>query len=29
VRPLIAGVSQAERHHGGDGALYIALKRRR
>jgi DNA-nicking Smr family endonuclease len=29
VRPLIAGVSQAERHHGGEGALYIALKRRR
>lgn len=28
VRPLIAGVSQAERRHGGDGALYIALKRR-
>lgn len=29
VRPLIAGFSPAERHHGGDGALYIALKRRR
>jgi DNA-nicking Smr family endonuclease len=28
VRPLIAGVSSAARHHGGDGALYIALKRR-
>ena len=28
VRPLIAGFSPAERHHGGDGALYIALKRR-
>jgi DNA-nicking Smr family endonuclease len=28
VRPLIAGVSPAARHHGGDGALYIALKRR-
>ena len=29
VRPLIAGFSSAERHHGGEGALYIALKRRR
>lgn len=29
VRPLIAGVSPAERKHGGEGALYIALKRRR
>jgi len=29
VRSLIAGVSPAERHHGGEGALYIALKRRR
>ncbi len=29
VRPLIAGFSPAERHHGGEGALYIALKRRR
>jgi len=28
VRPLIAGVSQADRRHGGAGALYIALKRR-
>ena len=28
VRPIIAGVSQAARHHGGEGALYIALKRR-
>jgi DNA-nicking Smr family endonuclease len=28
VRPLIAGVSQADRRHGGDGALYVALKRR-
>ena len=28
VRPLIAGVSQAERRHGGAGALYVALKRR-
>jgi DNA-nicking Smr family endonuclease len=29
VRPLIAGVSPAARHHGGEGALYIALKRRK
>jgi DNA-nicking Smr family endonuclease len=29
VRPLIAGFSPAERHHGGEGALYIALKRKR
>jgi DNA-nicking Smr family endonuclease len=29
VRPLIAGFSPAERHHGGEGALYIALKRRK
>jgi DNA-nicking Smr family endonuclease len=29
VRPLIAGVSPAERRHGGEGALYIALKRNR
>ncbi len=29
VRPLIAGFSPAERRHGGKGALYIALKRRR
>lgn len=28
VRPMIAGVSVAERRHGGEGALYIALKRR-
>ena len=27
VRPLIAGVSPAERRHGGEGALYVALKR--
>lgn len=27
IRPLIAGLSQAERHHGGEGALYVALKR--
>jgi DNA-nicking Smr family endonuclease len=29
LRPLIAGLSQADRHHGGDGAFYIALKRKR
>ena len=28
VRPLIAGVAQAHRRHGGEGALYVALKRR-
>ena len=28
VRPMIAGVSPAHRRHGGDGALYVALKRR-
>ena len=28
VRPLVAGVSQAHRKHGGEGALYVALKRR-
>ena len=28
VRPFIAGVSQAHRRHGGEGALYIALKRK-
>ena len=28
IRPLIAGLSAAERHHGGEGALYVALKRR-
>lgn len=27
LRPLIAGVSEADRRHGGHGALYIALKR--
>jgi len=27
-RALVAGLSAAERHHGGDGALYVALKRR-
>lgn len=28
VRHVVAGVSEAARHHGGAGALYIALKRR-
>ena len=27
LRGLVAGVSTAERHHGGEGALYVALKR--
>ena len=29
VRPMVAGVSEAHRRHGGEGALYVALKRRR
>lgn len=28
LRGVVAGVSLAERHHGGEGALYVALKRR-
>ena len=28
LRPLVAGFSQADRRHGGEGALYVALKRR-
>jgi DNA-nicking Smr family endonuclease len=28
VRGAVAGVSEAHRHHGGEGALYVALKRR-
>ena len=28
VREMIAGVSNADRRHGGAGALYVALKRR-
>jgi DNA-nicking Smr family endonuclease len=28
IRPMIAGISEAHRHHGGEGALYVALKRR-
>ena len=27
VRDMVAGLSHAERHHGGEGALYVALKR--
>ncbi|MDZ4374216.1 MAG: Smr/MutS family protein [Phenylobacterium sp.] len=25
---IVAGISEASRHHGGEGALYVALKRR-
>lgn len=28
LRGLVAGVSEAHRRHGGEGALYVALKRR-
>lgn len=28
LRALVAGVSPADRRHGGEGALYVALKRR-
>ena len=28
LRDMIAGVSQADQRHGGEGALYVALKRR-
>jgi DNA-nicking Smr family endonuclease len=28
LREIVAGVSEAHRHHGGEGALYVALKRR-
>jgi DNA-nicking Smr family endonuclease len=28
LRQVVAGVSEAHRRHGGEGALYIALKRR-
>ena len=28
VRAMVAGVSHAERHHGGEGALDVALKRK-
>ncbi|HEY2707769.1 MAG TPA: Smr/MutS family protein [Caulobacteraceae bacterium] len=29
IREHVAGVSEAHRRHGGEGALYVALKRRR
>jgi DNA-nicking Smr family endonuclease len=29
LRDLVAGVSEAHRRHGGQGALYVALKRRK
>ena len=29
LRAHVAGVSEAHRRHGGEGALYVALKRRR
>lgn len=28
LRDIVAGVSQADKRHGGEGALYVALKRR-
>lgn len=28
LTPIVAGISQAARHHGGEGALYVALKRK-
>lgn len=28
LREMVAGVSQAHRRHGGEGAFYVALKRR-
>lgn len=28
LRDVVAGVSEAHRRHGGQGALYVALKRR-
>ena len=28
LRHVVAGVSEAHRHHGGEGALYVALKRK-
>jgi len=27
LRDVVAGISEAQRHHGGQGALYVALKR--
>ncbi len=28
LAPVVAGISEAHRRHGGDGALYVALKRK-
>lgn len=28
LREAVAGISEAHRHHGGEGALYVALKRK-
>lgn len=28
IRPMVAGLSPAHRRHGGEGALYVALKKR-
>ena len=28
LAPIVAGISEAHRKHGGEGALYVALKRR-
>jgi len=28
LRPLVAGLARADRRHGGEGAFYVALKRR-
>jgi DNA-nicking Smr family endonuclease len=29
LRDVVAGVAEAHRRHGGEGALYVALKRRK
>jgi DNA-nicking Smr family endonuclease len=29
VRPFVLGFEEAARHHGGEGALYVRLRRRR
>jgi DNA-nicking Smr family endonuclease len=28
LRVMVAGLSPADPHHGGEGAVYVALKRR-
>ena len=28
LRHIVAGISEAHRRHGGEGALYVALKRK-